>query len=57
LHQLLKFTGGNGSGASALATIRVDIDKVESFGDNNTFKTEAQDILFNENNPFGDLGD
>ena len=53
----IEFTGGNGSGASALATIRVDIDKVESFGDNNTFKTEAQDILFNENNPFGDLGD
>jgi len=53
----IEFTGGNGSGAAALATIRVDIDKVESFGDNNTFKTEAQDILFNENNPFGDLGD
>lgn len=48
---------GNGSDASAVSTIRIDIDKVESFGDNNTFKTEAETILFNENNPFGDLGD
>ena len=53
----IEFTGGNGSGAAALATIRVDIDKVESYGDNNTFKEESKDILFNENNPFGDLGD
>lgn len=53
----VEFTGGNGTGASAVATIKVDIDRVESYGDNNTFKEEAQDILFNENNPFGDLGD
>jgi len=51
----VEFTGGNGSGASALATIEVDIDKVESFGDNNTFKEEAEDILFNESNPFGEI--
>lgn len=51
----IEFTGGNGTGASAVATINVDIDKVESYGDNNTFKDEAQDILFNESNPFGEL--
>ena len=51
----VEFTGGNGSGASALATIEVNIDKVESFGDNNTFKDEAEDILFNETNPFGEI--
>lgn len=51
----IEFTGGNGTGALAVATINVDIDKVESYGDNNTFKDEAQDILFNENNPFGEL--
>jgi hypothetical protein len=51
----IEFTGGNGTGAAAIATIAVDIDKVESYGDNNTFKEEAQDILFNENNPFGEL--
>lgn len=48
---------GDGTGAVAQATIKVDIDKVESYGDNNTFKKETEDILFNENNPFGDLGD
>jgi hypothetical protein len=51
----IEFTGGNGSGASALATIRVDIDKVESFGDNNTFKEQAGDVLFNAFNPFGEI--
>jgi hypothetical protein len=52
---LIEFVGGGGSGSSALATIEVDIDKVESFGDNNTFKEEAEDILFNESNPFGEI--
>jgi len=31
-----------------------DIDAVESYGDNNKFKEEARDLLFNENNPFAD---
>lgn len=51
----VEFTGGNGSGASALSTIEADIDKVESYGDNNTFKNEAEDVLFNESNPFGEI--
>jgi hypothetical protein len=52
---VVQFSGGGGSGAVAVSTIEVDIDKVESFGDNNTFKDQAKDILFNENNPFGEL--
>lgn len=32
-----------------------DIDQVESYGDNNKFKTEGNSILFNESNPFGDV--
>jgi hypothetical protein len=51
---IVVITGG-GTGASAEATIKTNIDKVESFGDNNTFREEAADILFNDNNPFGDL--
>jgi hypothetical protein len=52
---VVQFTGGGGSGVTATATIEVNIDKVESFGDNNTFKNEAEDILFNESNPFGEI--
>lgn len=54
---VVTLTGGNGTGATATAVIEANIDKVDSYGDNNTFKEEAADILFNENNPFGDLGD
>jgi Virus neck protein len=52
---VVSITGGGGTGALASASIKVDIDKVESFGDNNSFKDEAADILFNENNPFGEI--
>lgn len=46
---------GDGQGAVAqVASIAANIDKVESYGDNNKFKLEARDLLFNENNPFGD---
>ena len=51
----ISFTGGGGSGALATATIKIDIDKVESFGDNNTFKQEAQDVLFSATNPFSEI--
>lgn len=30
-------------------------DEVTSFGDNNTFRKEAKDLVFNTNNPFGDV--
>lgn len=46
---------GDGEGATAEAIVSVNIDRVDSFGDNNKFKTEAADVLFNEDNPFGDL--
>jgi hypothetical protein len=51
----IAFTGGGGSNAAATAVIEADIDKPDSFGDNNTFKEEASDILFSESNPFGEV--
>ena len=46
-------SGATGSGATVTLQIEADIDKVESYGDNNSFKNE--DVIFNENNPFGDV--
>lgn len=46
---------GNGQDAAAEIVVEVDIDKVDSYGDNNKFKQEAADIVFNESNPFGDV--
>ncbi len=51
----IAFSGGGGSSAAATAVIEADIDKPDSFGDNNTFKEEASDILFSESNPFGEV--
>ena len=50
------FTGG-GFSSTAIATsaIAANVDKPESFGDNNKFKTEAQDVVFNVTNPFGEI--
>lgn len=31
-----------------------DVDEVDSYGDNNKFKDEAQDIVFDQSNPFGE---
>jgi hypothetical protein len=53
----VNITGGGGSGASAISVLDIDIDKVESFGDNNAFKQEAATILFDESNPFGEISD
>lgn len=52
---VITFTGGGGSGAIATSSIEVDIDKPDSFGDNNTFKEESTNIIFSENNPFGEI--
>lgn len=41
--------------ASATAIIENNIDKVDSFGDNNKFKTQAKDLLFTSDNPFGEI--
>jgi hypothetical protein len=45
---------GIGTGATAVAYIE-NLDKQDSFGDNNKFKEEAADILFSEDNPFGEV--
>lgn len=52
---VISFVGGAGVDAAAEAFIETNIDKVESFADNNKFKTQAADILFSASNPFGDI--
>lgn len=52
---VITFTGGGGVNAAATAIIEVNIDAVESFGDNNKFKVQAADVLFSESNPFGEI--
>lgn len=54
---VVSITGGGGTGALATAVIEADIDRVDSFGDNNKFKEEATDVLFSESNPFGEIGE
>ena len=51
----ITISGGGGTDAGATASIDINIDKPESFGDNNKFKTEAQDVLFSVTNPFGEI--
>lgn len=46
---------GDGTNATASATLINDIDKVESYGDNNSFKREAESFVFNDRNPFGEV--
>lgn len=46
---------GDGTNATASATLINDIDKVESYGDNNSFKREAESFIFNDRNPFGEV--
>jgi hypothetical protein len=52
---VITISGGGGTGALATASIDINIDKPESFGDNNKFKTQAQDVLFSVTNPFGEI--
>lgn len=52
---IITFVGGDGAGAAAVAEIVINIDIPDSFGDNNKFKEQVSDILFNESNPFGDV--
>ena len=51
---LVEFEGGGGTGAAATSIAQINIDKSDSYGDNNSFAYEANDINFNESNPFGD---
>jgi hypothetical protein len=36
-------------------TLNPSVDVPESYGDNNEFKKQASDILFTEENPFGEV--
>jgi hypothetical protein len=51
----IHFVGDCDQTAQADAVISSDIDKPDSFADNNNFKKQATDVIFNENNPFGDI--
>lgn len=52
---VVDFVGGGGSGALGTSIIEADVDEVESYGDNNKFKVEAADVVFNAANPFGEV--
>jgi hypothetical protein len=45
---------GVGYNAEARAVID-NMDRPESYGDNNKFRKEAEALVFNESNPFGDI--
>jgi len=51
---IVYLSGGGGIRAAAIAIIG-NLDKQDSYGDNNKFKEEAEGIVFSENNPFGEL--
>jgi hypothetical protein len=53
---VISFLGGGGTSAAAVATIHANIDKADSFGDNNTFREQGKTVMnFDESNPFGDI--
>lgn len=53
---VVSFVGGGGAGAQGEANIEINIDKADSFGDNNKFKEQSSTVLnFDESNPFGEI--
>jgi hypothetical protein len=53
---VVSFVGGGGSGAQGEANIEINIDKADSFGDNNKFKEQSSTVInFDESNPFGEI--
>lgn len=46
---------GDGVGAEAVAVIDINIDVPDSYGDNNSFKEEADGVVLIEQNAFGEL--
>lgn len=44
---------GDGTNATATGVLKTNVDVIDSFGDNNKFKTQGSTIVFNEDNPFG----
>jgi hypothetical protein len=51
----VEFIGGGGSGAAATAIIENDVDKIDSYGDNNKFKGQSSAVVFSAQNPFGEI--
>jgi hypothetical protein len=52
----ISIVGGGGIGAQATCQIEIDIDKADSYGDNNKFKTQSEGVInFDESNPFGEI--
>jgi hypothetical protein len=45
---------GTGTLAAGIAVVEVDIDKPDSFGDNNSFIDKGSNFILNNNNIFGD---
>jgi hypothetical protein len=41
--------------ATAQAVIEINIDRIDSYGDNNKFKDQSTTVLFDADNPFGDV--
>jgi hypothetical protein len=53
---VISFTGGGGTSAAATPNLEIDINRTESYGDNNRFKQEADAYInFDVDNPFGDI--
>lgn len=44
-----------GTGAQATCTVSTNPDKPSGYGNNTTFEAESENIIFSENNPFGDI--
>jgi hypothetical protein len=53
---VISFIGGGGSGAQGESNIEINIDKADSFGDNNKFKEQSSAVInFDDSNPFGEI--
>ena len=53
---VITIVGGGGTGAQAESHIEINIDKADSFGDNNKFKQQSSTVLnFDDSNPFGEI--
>lgn len=44
---------GDGANATATGVLKTNVDVIDSYGHNNTFKSEGSSIVFSEDNPFG----
>lgn len=52
---IIIITPTNGGISGSATAIIQNLDAQNSFGDNNKFKEESISVIFNENNPFGEL--